>query len=69
MQNINIIGQNIANRYASIIYHYDQCTDCLLSLQIEQNFYISQSRGGPQTPLSPPNDATVRRVPAVVGKS
>jgi len=31
-----------------------------LSLQIVQNFYTSQSLGGPQTPRasSPPNDAT-----------
>jgi len=58
MQNIHIIGKNIANSYASIIYHYDQCTDCLLSLHIVQNFYTSQSLGGPQTPRAPLNDAT-----------
>ena len=47
MQNIHIIR---------IIYHYDQCTDCLLSLQIVQNFYTSQSLGGggPQTPRALP---------------
>jgi len=56
MQNIHIIGKNIANSYASIIYLYDYCTDCLLSLQIVQNFYTSQSLGGAQTP--PLNDAT-----------
>jgi len=54
MQNIHIIGKNIANSYASIIYRYDSCTDCLLSLQIVQNFYTSQSLGGPQTPVPPP---------------
>jgi len=34
---------------ASIIYHYDynKPTDCHLSLRVVQNFYTSQSLGGP----------------------
>jgi len=68
MQNIHIIGKNIANSYANIIYHYDKCTDCLLSLQIVQNFYTSQSLGGFADPPCPPlNDATVSECDCEVG--
>jgi len=42
---------------ASIIYHYDYSTDCHFSLRVVQNFYTSQSLGGPETPPDPLNDA------------
>jgi len=49
------------NSQHTFIHHYDWCTDCLLSLQIVQNFYTSQSLGGPQTPPAPLNDAIAFR--------